>query len=498
MKRLTIGVLLIFVGLSIPLLSGNLQAQRLTESGSASGNSIYPSFPGWNNWLINSVYWSTNQFNGPFHSLYLRDTFSDLPIRSPYWSAGQSMGPYDNSYQAPGPFMSLPVTGSLWNTEPSKVPVGDNTFMTNSMDWMALAISSRAGLWYWPYTAPEWINSLYNQILDLKPSDPDTTDEVIDFPGLWQQIAEAVANGLPRTAIELLEELIPLAVEHEKYGLAMKAICKQLVLEANIEGNKPEEKITRLTEEIENAPELLKPLLNLVLAQWYWHYYQNNRWRFSERDATAEIIDTDFTTWDLPRLLDKIDELYTAVLSREEELKSTPMDMFTDFFELGSVPLSYRPTLFDFSAFSAISFYRDGDQVRIKPEDTFELAADSDAFAPAEVFIQYSPKTTDTSSPLLKALKLYQKLLTFHRNDLSKEAFIDADINRLVFVKAYAFGEEKSIRYIARLSEIAETCSVASLSSLIYYHCAQELYNQNILQEYLLIEFQRNRLFASY
>ncbi|MGA1790952.1 MAG: alpha-2-macroglobulin family protein, partial [bacterium] len=297
-----------------------------------------------------------------------------------------------------------------------------------------------------------------------------------DLDQLWEKILKTIEKDLPGKAIEDITEFIPKALEKEEYGMAMKGICKQLVLEANIQGDKPEEKVTRLTEELEMAPDLLRPLLKLVLAQWYWQYYQANRWRFSQRDPTAEIDDEDFTTWDLPRLLDKIDELYTEVLSQEEQLKSMSMEIFADFLEEGSVPMSYRPTLYDFAAFSAIAFYQDGDQIRNEPEDAFELDADSDAFAQAANFIQYLPETTDSSSPVLKAMKLYQMLLDFHINDPSKEAFVDADINRLLFIKAYSFGEEKSDHYMARLSEIAEGYSYMPLSSLAYYYWAQELY----------------------
>ncbi|MGA1845319.1 MAG: alpha-2-macroglobulin family protein [bacterium] len=315
---------------------------------------------------------------------------------------------------------------------------------------------SRTGLWAWPATPP--------------------AEE--DLDELWAKIHEAVEDGLPRTAIEHLKEFIPIAIEKEEYGLAMKGICKQLVLEATIQGNKPEEKINRLVEEIGKAPDLLRPLLKLVLAQWYWQYYQENWSRFSERDATAEIDDADFTTWDLPRLFDKIGELYTEVLSQEARLKSMSMETFTDFFEQGTVPVSCRPTLYDFAAFSAISFYQSGDQLRTEPEDAFELDADANAFAPAADFIHYVPQTTDTSSPLLKAMKIYQEVLAFHINDPSKEAFVDADINRLIFINAYSFGEEKSTHYITRLSEIAEAHPSLPLSSLAYYYWAREIYSQ--------------------
>jgi len=485
MKKTGSGIFLTLLLMYFVLLPGSLMAQLLATYPSAQISSL--NYPSINYLSISSPSINYLSINSPSISYPLISSQSiNLNIwSSSSWDSGQLRLPSGSSYLSPSQlnlsWNIIPYPETTWNT---------SYLETNRSNVLFTPTSLTNSLWYWPTTAPDWSLSLVglgNQVLNFNTLNSGNSGNVgittpkpvaVDFNQLWQKVSDATGKGLPKTAIEYLKEMIPLAIESEKYGVVMKAICKQLVLEANIQGNKPEEKIIRLTEEIEKAPELLKPLLNLVLAQWYWQYYQNNRYRFSERDATATIIDTDFTTWDLPRLLDKIDDLYTQVLSQEEQLKSISMDMFTDFFTLGDVPTSYRPTLYDFAAFSAISFYQDGDQIRKSPEDAFELDADSDAFAQAEAFITYSPETTDTSSPLLKALKLYQKLLNFHLNDPSKGAFFDADINRLVFVNAHSFGEEKSSRYMTRLSEIAEGCTIPDLSSLACYYWAQELYNQ--------------------
>ena len=103
----------------------------------------------------------------------------------------------------------------------------------------------------------------------------------------WRAVDEAIQKGLPRTAITNLDLIIPAALQDKAYGEATKAIARKIVLEGNVQGNKAEEKITRMEAEIAKAPRELKPLLQTVLATWYWHYFQNNRWRFLRRTATA-------------------------------------------------------------------------------------------------------------------------------------------------------------------------------------------------------------------
>ena len=71
---------------------------------------------------------------------------------------------------------------------------------------------------------------------------------------LWKEVEEATKKGLPKTAIEKLEPIIEGAVKEKKYAEAVKAIGKKIALEGNIQGNKPEEKITRMRAEIDKAP----------------------------------------------------------------------------------------------------------------------------------------------------------------------------------------------------------------------------------------------------
>src|SRR5688572_3305950 len=77
----------------------------------------------------------------------------------------------------------------------------------------------------------------------------------------WKKVEEAINKGLPKSAIEALEPIIKQALAEKKYGEAVKAIARKLVLEGNIQGNKPEEKITRLEKELETAPAEIKPLM---------------------------------------------------------------------------------------------------------------------------------------------------------------------------------------------------------------------------------------------
>ena len=91
-----------------------------------------------------------------------------------------------------------------------------------------------------------------------------------------------------------------------------------------------------------------------------------------------------------------------------------------------------------------------------KPEDAFELSADSPILDSAEKFMAWQPAAgADTDSPVLKAIRLYQDLLRFHQNDPAPRlAFADADLERLTWGWNTAFGEDKNARYKAALEGV--------------------------------------------
>ena len=288
----------------------------------------------------------------------------------------------------------------------------------------------------------------------------------------WKQVDEAVNQGLPKTAVERLDPIIQGAMREKAYPEAIKAITKKISLEGNIEGNKPEEKITRLEAEIAKAPKEMTPVMNAILADWYWHYFQQNRWRFMQRTATATPPGKDFTTWDLPRLFAQIDRQFSQALQPEAELKAIPVAQYGDLLQAGTVPDTWRPTLYDFLAHQALEFYVSGEQAAARPEDAFELSAASEIFAPAEEFVKWEVATTDADSPVVKAVKLYQKLLGFHLADADKAALLDADLERLTFGYNKAVGEEKNARYEAALKRFISRWGDHEISALARYRLA--------------------------
>ena len=299
----------------------------------------------------------------------------------------------------------------------------------------------------------------------------------------WKKVDQAMKKGLPKTAIKELDGIVEGALKDKAYAEAIKAIGRKIALEGNIQGNKPEEKIVRLQAEIAKAPEEMQPVMEAILAHWYWHYFQNNRWRFLQRTQTAEPPGDDFTTWDLARLFEEIDKHFTAALVAKDLLQKTPIAEYDALLEKGTMSDAYRPTLYDFVVHQALEFYSSGEQGLARAEDAFDLSADSPIFASTAEFLKWGIETTDERSPTVKAIRLYQDLLRFHENDDDRTAFLDADLLRLQFGNNSAFGEEKSPRYKAALKRFTEQWADHEISARALHEWASALHQEQELVE---------------
>ena len=270
----------------------------------------------------------------------------------------------------------------------------------------------------------------------------------------WGKIRDALSKGLPKSALASIDPIIARAEARNSWAEAIRAILLKTALEAGIQGNRPDEKIPGLQAALPKAPAEMRPVMEAVLADWYWQYFQQNRWRYLQRTTTATSPGDDFRTWDLARIYVEIDRHFTRALAAKSLLSRTPIADYDLLLDRGNADDRLRPTLYDFVVFEALQFYGSGEQAAAAPEDAFVLQAEGPAFAPREEFARWSIAGTDTASPVLKGLRLYQDLLRFHRADRDPTAYLDADLWRLEFVHERAVGTTKDARYAAALEHI--------------------------------------------
>lgn len=294
----------------------------------------------------------------------------------------------------------------------------------------------------------------------------------------WRAVADAIQQGLPRTALEKLQPIVDGALQDRAWAEAAKAIGRRVVLESQIEGNLPEERVKRFAQALESAPPPLHPTFHALLAHAYWGYFDQNRWRIQGRGATDTPQGQDFQSWDLRRLFQEIDQQFSLALTNASALQAIPIADFAQLLEPGTMPDRYRPTLYDFLVHEALQFYSAGEQAGARPEDAFVLESGSPIFDLVPAFLAWRPQTSDTNAVAFKAIALFQDLLRFHENDPDPGAFLDANLARLRFGGNFAVGPDKDERLLKALQAFAEAHASHEVSAMARHEAAQSLMRQ--------------------
>lgn len=253
----------------------------------------------------------------------------------------------------------------------------------------------------------------------------------------WKAVDSLVRQkGLVQSALSEVNKIYSLA-KQEKNGTQ---IIRALIYRINLQGSTREDATSSAIEELEKeiavAGQPAQSILQSLLASVYWNYFQQHRWQIYGRTATVNFVQKDVATWSGPDFHQKIGELYLSSLREESLLKQTKLDRYDPILTKGNTR-NLRPTLFDLVAHQALDYFKTDERNISKPANVFEID-DPAAFADAAAFAVHSFRTTDSLSLHFKALQLFQRLIRLHLSDPGPDALLDVDIERLIFVNAYA------------------------------------------------------------
>ena len=297
----------------------------------------------------------------------------------------------------------------------------------------------------------------------------------------WKSVEDALSQGKPKTAIKALQSIEREAQEQGNDAAWVHAVAQRIQLEASIRGSRPAEKIHRMKVEIAKASPQTQPVLQTILAKWYWEYFTQNRWQFAQRTQmnAADPSDDDFLTWDLQRILQEIDLQFRNAFEHSKTLQQIKVTDYADLLEPGNTDHVFRPSLYDVVAEAAIEFYSAGEQGGTQSADAFEIDSQSPIFASLESFLKYVPDTDDKSSPDVRATRLFQDVLRFHQRDEDPTARLDWDLKRLRFGNNRAVGEGKLAKYQSALHRFSAVHKDHFVSAMALHELALTQHAEN-------------------
>ncbi|MDV7185785.1 MG2 domain-containing protein [Lutibacter sp. TH_r2] len=297
-----------------------------------------------------------------------------------------------------------------------------------------------------------------------------------NYSELWKEVQQFEVKSLPKSALEVVETIYKKAKKEENSAQIVKTLLYKSKFTMTLEENAQLKIIDQFKTEIENAKTPTKNVLESVLANIYWQYFKQNRYKFYNRTKTAEKISSDFRTWDLNTLFNEIHTHFQKSLQNGIILQQTNLDTFNDILHLQKDSKKYRPTLYDFIAHNALDLYKTPENSITKPANKFELSTKdfNQFFKTNESYLN----EVDQQSLQLNALKIYQNLIAFHNKTNNKNAFVSAELARLKFVNQNAYFEGKDAIYFENLTALKQNFKNHEASTLIDFEIAS-IHNKN-------------------
>ena len=294
----------------------------------------------------------------------------------------------------------------------------------------------------------------------------------------WYKVESFEIEGLPKSALEIVEKIYQRAKKDKNNPQLIKTLLYKSKFALTLEEDAQLEIIKRLKEEKSKLPFPSKNVLESIIADIYWQYFQQNRWKFYNRTNTAEKVDAvDFRTWDLQTIFEETHHHFQASLESSISLQETDLSAYNAILHLQGNSKIYRPTLYDFLAHRAIDFYRTDERNLKRPAYKFEidnpkLLASNSEFTKNQLYAK------DSLSQQLHALRLYKNLTLAHLKDKDPTALVTITLQRLDFVRANAVFSSKDELYFKTLNTLKEYYKEHEIVTEIDYKIAVYLDGQ--------------------
>ena len=302
-----------------------------------------------------------------------------------------------------------------------------------------------------------------------------------DYTKQWKQVDELIKKGLTKSALEETVKIYETVKKDNNDPQIIKALLFRVTLSRNLQEDANVKSIALVEKEIQSSKQPARSILNSILAEMYWNFLQQNRYKLYNRTKTIDFKKDDILTWGIDDLHKKIGELYLTSIKEEKLLQQTKLEPLDAIIIKGNVRY-LRPTLYDLLAHRALDYFKNDERDISRPVYAFEIK-DEKALAPATVFSAHKFINKDSSSLHYYALLIYQNLLNFHAADAKPEALIDADIERLNFVKQYGVMNNKDELYIRALENIVAAYPNNPATAQASFFLTQEIYNTALTED---------------
>ncbi|MCK6648689.1 MAG: hypothetical protein L6Q66_03445, partial [Bacteroidia bacterium] len=112
----------------------------------------------------------------------------------------------------------------------------------------------------------------------------------------WAKVDSLAKKGLNRSALDVVNGIYDKAKTESNASQFVKAIIHRMKFEQYMEEYSLVKALNKLNEEAKESKFPVKPILHSIIAESYWNYYEQNRYKFYDRTETVNFDNEDITT----------------------------------------------------------------------------------------------------------------------------------------------------------------------------------------------------------
>jgi len=294
----------------------------------------------------------------------------------------------------------------------------------------------------------------------------------VSYVERWHKVDSLAKSGQPKSALKIVDEIYGIAKAKDNKPQLIKSLIYRVSLQSSYEEDYILNSISTFKNNLSSASLPEKQILQSLIAELYYAYYNANRWKINQRQTLADIDNDDVDTWDAIKLNNVISHYYKTSLEDETDLAQIDLVEYETILMQGdSSNFTLWPSLFDLLANRALQYF-------ISSDAGFSQIAspkrsDEYYFQPAAEFVTLNINPDHSSQT--EVLVLFQKLLALHIKQDNTEALVDLDLKRLEYVYEHSMpNEDTDADYIASLSSLANKY----IEHPVYASVAFQLANQ--------------------
>ncbi|MEZ4951506.1 MAG: MG2 domain-containing protein [Saprospiraceae bacterium] len=287
----------------------------------------------------------------------------------------------------------------------------------------------------------------------------------------WAEIDSLDKQRLPKSALEKVNALYKIAIDDKNGPQEVKCLLYKFKYEQELNESGFSSGLLMLEQKIDSLDFPAQALMQSYLASLYQNYLDQNLWQIQNRTTLSDPKDDDIETWPYDQLVGKINSLYFKSLDHNG-LTEVSLESVKELLNNFDKNEKRRTTLFDLLAFEAIDYFKNERYGLNQPVYAFQIE-DEAAFADAKTFTDHTFETKDSTSFKWYTLLLFQKTLKEQMKAGNDVALVDADLQRLSFVRNNTTLANKDELYKKALNNLKAELEGNELQALILFELAE-------------------------